>query len=95
MTDRVVTTHLHDNLGYTGTRDVKPAKDPDFHMLPFDGNCDYKKAVSKLDEYGYRGALVLELGCETRPEMSAEDFIKVAYERIKRVADLSTLTIED
>ena len=24
MTDRVVTTHLHDNMGYTGTRDIKP-----------------------------------------------------------------------
>ena len=95
MTDRVVTTHLHDNMGYTGTRDVKPAKDPDFHILPFDGSCDYAKAMAKLDEYGYRGALVLELGSGVRPELSAEEFVKLAYERAKRVADLSTLTIED
>lgn len=95
MTDRVVTTHLHDNMGYTGTRIEKPKKDPDYHMLPFDGNCDYAKVMKKMDEYGYRGALVLELGSGVRPEMSAEDFIHLAYERIKRVADCSSLTFED
>ena len=94
MTDRVVTTHLHDNLGYMGTMTEKPAKDPDLHMMPFDGNCDYAKAMAKLDEYGYRGALVLELGA-VHPELSAEEFAKLAYERAKRVADLSTLTIDD
>jgi sugar phosphate isomerase/epimerase len=95
MTDRVVTTHLHDNMGYTGTVTEKPKKDPDYHQLPFDGNCDYRKAMSKLDEYGYRGALVLELGSGVRPEMSAEDFIHLAYERVKRVSDLSKLEFED
>ena len=95
MTDRVVTTHLHDNMGYTGTRIEKPKKDPDYHILPFDGNCDYAKVMKKMDEYGYRGALVLELGSGVRPEMSAEDFIHLAYERVKRVADLSTLEFDD
>ena len=95
MTDRVVTTHLHDNMGYTGTMTEKPQKDPDFHQLPFDGNCDYSRAMNKLDEYGYRGALVLEVTSWARPDLGAEEFIKTAYERVKRVADLSTLKFED
>ena len=47
-----------------------------------------------MGRYGYRGALVLELGA-VHPELSAEEFAKLAYERAKRVADLSTLTIDD
>ena len=95
MTDRVVTTHLHDNNGYEGTVTVKPSKDPDYHMMPFDGNCDYQRAMDKLDEYGYRGALVLEITSWCRQDLSAEEFIKTAYERVKRVADLSSLTFEN
>ena len=93
--DRIVTTHVHDNMGYTGTRDVKPSKDPDFHQLPFDGTLDYEKVVKKMDHYGYKGALVLELGSGVRPEMGAEEFIKLAYERVKRIADYSTLSFDD
>ena len=95
LKDKVVTTHVHDNDGYTGTAAVKPAKDPDYHRLPFDGNLDYQKAMNKMDEYGYRGALVLELGSGVRPELTAEQFIQLAYERVKRIADMSSLEFED
>ena len=91
LTDRVVTTHIHDNEGFL--KDYKG--EIDFHRLPFDGKMDYQKVMNKMDEYGYRGALVLEVHNNCRPDLSPVEFITTAYERLKRISDMSSLVFED
>lgn len=91
LTDRVVTTHIHDNEGFLP--DYKG--EIDFHRMPFDGNLDYAKVMKKMDEYGYRGALVLETSHGTHPDLSNEEYLALAYERLKRIADMSTLDFSE
>ena len=82
----MLTTHIADNLG----RDrANLEADGDFHWLPFDGNCDYKKMIDKMDRFGYTDSLNLEVFNTTRPEykeMTDEEFIKTAYDRIKKIS---------
>lgn len=88
FTNRVKCTHIHDNPG-------RPMEDKvtdfDYHWLPFDGTCDYESMIRKLDKYGYTGSLMLEVNQKVREDykaMSAEEFIKTAYERIKKISEL-------
>ena len=91
LTDRVVTTHIHDNEGFL--KDYKG--EIDFHLVPFDGKMDYQKIMNKMDEYGYRGALVLETGSSKRPDLTNEEFIALCYERVKRIADMSKFSFNE
>jgi sugar phosphate isomerase/epimerase len=59
--------------------------------MPFEGNLDYQKVIKKLDEYNYTGSLILEVFNGKYPDMTAEDFLAWAYERLKRISDMSTL----
>ena len=60
--------------------------DPDMHVLPFDGNIDYEKMMRKLDEYDYKGSLMLEVFSGPYPNLSPDEFIKTAFERIKKIS---------
>lgn len=81
--DRMIFTHIHDNMG----RDKNnPMGDPDMHVLPFDGNIDYEKMMRKLDEYDYKGSLMLEVFSGPYPNLSPDEFIKTAFERIKKIS---------
>lgn len=76
-------THLHDNFGlsdegYSG----------DLHLLPFDGDIDYKLMMERLNKIGYQGSLMLEVPFAHYPNMSAEEFVKTAYERVKKLSEL-------
>ena len=77
-------THIHDNFGRPADKDA----DGDLHLLPFDGNYDFKKMIRKLDEYGYTGTLMLESGNwnERYTDISPENFLKTAYERAKKLS---------
>ena len=83
---RMICTHIHDNHGrdhndYFG--------DPDEHLMPFDGNLDYNDMMRRIEETGYTGALTLELGKKgIYTEKSDEEFLGIAYERIKRISKL-------
>ena len=88
FTTRAICTHIHDNQG-------RPFDDKthdfDQHWLPFDGSVDYTRMMRKLDEYGYAGSLTLEISNQTKPEyaqMSAEEFLQTAYDRIKKISEL-------
>ena len=50
MRERVVTTHIHDNHG-----------DKDEHLLPFEGNIDWKASLAAIAGAPQPVALVLEL----------------------------------
>lgn len=83
---KLLCTHIHDNFG-------RPADDNingDLHLLPFDGNYDFKKMIRKMDEYGYAGTLMLETGNwnERYASLSPKEFLKTAYERIEKISKL-------
>ena len=82
--NKIICTHIHDNLGF----EHNPA-DPDLHLLPFDGNCDYKKMMKNLHRHGYEGPLSLEVWTGTRyADMNPDDFIKTCYKRIKKISKM-------
>ena len=79
--DRFLCTHIHDNFGLPGK-----GKDGDLHLMPFDGDIDYKKMMDSLNRIGYKGSLMLEIFCPNT--MTAEEFVKTAYERAERLSKL-------
>lgn len=88
FTDRLLCTHIHDNPGRAMDNKVD---DFDWHLLPFDGSVNYEEMIRKMDRYGYEGPLCLEVFQKMRKdytEMTKEDFIKTAYERIKKISEL-------
>ena len=88
FTTRLLCTHIHDNPGRPFEDKVK---DYDYHWLPFDGTVNYERMMQKLNEYGYKGSLMLEMNINVRPEykeMGCEAFMKTAFERIKKISEL-------
>lgn len=84
FTHNVIATHIHDNPGRGWEKD----KDNDLHLLPFDGTCDFRKMMDKLNEYGYEGCLMLELSNSKYQNMTAEEFLQTAYDRIKKISEM-------
>ncbi len=82
--DQMIYTHLHDNIGRSKT---DPFSDDDLHLLPYDGNIDYKKVMQKLNEYNYGGSLMLEVTNADYQNLSADEFVKTAFERVNRIAE--------
>lgn len=86
--DRTICTHIHDN---PGRPDDNKTDSFDWHLLPFDGSVDYVRMMRKLDEYNYEGSLMLEVGYKSRGmylHMTEEDFLKEAYNRIKKISEM-------
>lgn len=87
MGKRIIATHIHDNPGQTDGWN----NDDDLHLLPFDGTCDYKDMIRRMDRVGYEGTLMLEVFNGSREDyraMTPEAFVKECYRRIKRIRDL-------
>ena len=87
FTFKTCCTHIHDNHGRAWDDFTSPV---DEHLLPFDGTYDYAPMMRKLDEYGYTGSLMLEV-FHSKPQyeqMSPEDFLRTAYERIKKISTM-------
>lgn len=85
FTFNTVATHIHDNMG----RGWERIGDPDSHLLPFDGNFDYEAMIRKLDEYDYKGSLMLEVFNHSRyMNMEPYEFIKTSYDRIKKISEM-------
>lgn len=87
--DRLFGTHLNDNLGRS---DQNGKNDPvdDLHLLPFDGEIDWKEIAGRLKSTGFDGPLTFELkkitkfGQWQKPEylaMSMEEYVREAYQR--------------
>lgn len=86
--NKMVATHIHDNMGRP---DYDESFDPDTHLLPFDGTCDYEHMMRDLDKYGFEGALVLEVNNVAKPEYrewTKEEFLATCYERLKRISEM-------
>ncbi len=74
--------HIHDNEGSS-----------DSHMLPFDGNIDYRLFAEKLKTIGYEGALSLEVFRDRSrqyTQISADEFVKKAKQAADRLEYMFT-----
>jgi L-ribulose-5-phosphate 3-epimerase len=73
---RLMALHLHD---YNGNN---------VHRLPFDGTIDWSVAMKKIAEIGYSGSTAIEAMNWDYKDLSAEEFLKEAFERAKRLGAL-------
>lgn len=83
--DRCITTHIHDNFMRYNI---------DEHLLPFDGNIDFRRTAELLNMYNYTGTLMLEshLPCsetDKYTELSLEQFVHKAFAAINRLRIIS------
>ena len=94
--DRLLVTHLNDNLGVKDY-DGKITYIDDLHLLPFDGIADWNSIAVKLAECRFDGPLTFELNTISKPgrhendkysDMPIERYIAEAYNRACRVAAL-------
>lgn len=76
--NRIFAVHLHDN---EGTEDQ--------HLIPFDGNIEWKKVISDLNNANYIGPITLEL-CYRKEylNMSLEEFYTKGYEIGNKLAKI-------
>lgn len=94
--DRIVGTHLNDNLGIRDLGGNITWHD-DLHLLPFDGIADWNDIVSRLNKYHFDGPLTFELTPKSKPGrhendpydmMPIELYYTEAYKHACRVAAL-------
>lgn len=95
--DRLVATHLNDNMGVTGDRITFL---DDAHMIPYDGIGDWEWIVSRFDAHGYTGPYTFELKLDNHEgrhtndryaDWTVEKYLAVAYERAVRIRSLSKI----
>ena len=91
--EKLCHTHLDDNFGVTG--DVITWYD-DAHLPMGDGAVDFRRAMQKIEQSGFRGVLTCELSMHHKPErdthrkyeaMAVEEFYALALERMKMLRD--------
>jgi len=73
---RLMALHLHDNYGNAT------------HELPFDGTINWSTTMKKIAETDYSGATAIEAMNWHYMDLSAEEFLKKAFERGKRLEAL-------
>lgn len=83
--DRCITTHIHDNNCQYNV---------DEHLLPFDGNIDFRRTAELINTYKYDGPLVLEIdlpheNSDKYSSLSMEQFVHKAYAAINRLRIIS------
>lgn len=92
--DRLLCTHLNDNLGIKAYDGVITWLD-DLHLLPFDGIADWEDNVKRLRHCDFKDILTFELTIKSKPgrhendiytEMPYERYVAEAYKRACRVA---------
>ncbi len=76
---RLMALHLHDN-----------DSSDDQHRLPFDGTIAWGAVLPQIADAGYRGALALEVEAKGKEKaaLSAEAFLRVAFERAEKLEPL-------
>ena len=94
--DRLLGTHINDNLGITDPAGPTTWLD-DLHLLPFDGIADWPGIAQRLVRSGFGGPLTFELNRESKPgrhendaygAMPLRDYLAEALARARRVATL-------
>ncbi len=94
--DRLIATHLNDNLGISDYSGRITWKD-DLHLLPFDGIADWAGITERMCACGYDGPLTFELNIRSKGDrhdndkyaaMSPMQYLTEAYARACRVGAL-------
>ena len=88
--EKLCHTHFNDNLGVRGEEITFY---DDLHLMPTDGIADWHNIMERIRKTGYNGILMSELSYADKPgkngtehkytEMSMEEFMARAYEKIK------------
>ena len=83
---RTICTHIHDNYG----RDQSDIwLDADYHLVPFDGNYDFKDRMMRMNKYGYQGSLTMEINKKAPyQDLSNEEWLKMVYDRLVKIATM-------
>ena len=79
--DRCITTHIHDNNCLYNV---------DEHLLPFDGQIDFRRTADLIHNSGYHGPLMLEVdlpheGSDKYNRLSVDQFTAKAFAAINRL----------
>lgn len=83
--DRCVLTHIHDN---------NCVYNVDEHLIPYDGQIDFRRVADLIHASGYEGTLMLELdlpheGSDKYADISMEQFVSKAFAAINRLRIIS------
>ena len=84
---KLMALHLHDNDGTD-----------DQHRIPGEGTINWDSIVRKIKQTTYRGAVSLEVSnefSELYSNISAQEFLKMANEKIKMLFDKATKPIDN
>ena len=79
---KLVYTHIHDNFAQ---------KNGDLHLIPFDGNLDFKRYSQHIKNSGYAGTLLLETTINSgryAQEMTPDEFLQRAFGAVSRISDM-------
>ncbi len=94
--DRLVGTHLNDNLGVSDS-DGKIFWTDDLHLLPFDGIHNWEAVAKRLNDCNFDGPLTFELIRKSKPDrhendkymaMKVEDYLNEVYVRACKLSVL-------
>lgn len=94
--DRLIATHLNDNLGISDY-EGKIFWTDDLHLLPMDGIIDWKNVAERLNKCKYDGILTFELSRNGKPNrhdndkysrLSIGEYVAECYARACKVAHL-------
>ena len=92
--DRLLMTHLNDNLGIRSFEGDMTSRD-DLHLLPYDGIADWDLYIDQLRASRHLDILNLEVGINSKRErhendfyaqMPLENYFTEAYKRICKIA---------
>ena len=72
--DKLICTHLNDNLGQTDPSIVTWLDDS--HLMPFDGVADWKGIADRLMRVDYAGELTFEMSLASKPGKNTHDIYK-------------------
>lgn len=96
--EKILSTHLNDNLGIRDFHGDRIFWTDDLHLLPFDGICDWHAIAAELAKYHFTDTLTFELCVRSKPnrfendaygKMPVEEFLTEALKRACRVASLA------
>ena len=94
--DRLLCTHLNDNLGISD-KDGKIGSIDDLHLLPFDGVINWESTARRLKKSRLPEVLNFELNRKSKPgrhendayeKMSYEAYFSEAYRRAQRIREM-------
>ena len=93
--DRLIATHLNDNLGISDPAHIFWTDD--LHLLPFDGITDWQSVADRLTRCGFSGPLTFELTTASKPnrhendkyaEMPINEYLTEVLRRAKKIREM-------